>query len=306
MSAELEAAMAGRNFSSMEEVQTFINEFMNRRNQSTLSGFQGLSPEQMHVFLNRPFHSPHLVIFAEQPTGCETAPIMRLFILLSEAIGEEGIKTTAKGNLPQKFCREAAPRYWSADEYASRTRFGGINREDDFTDLNTTRLVADLAGLIRKYKGRFVLTKKCRKYLDAGDIGGLYRELLRSFVHQFNWAYLDRYEELPIIQQSFLFTLYLLKLHGNTPRRDSFYADCFLDAFPVAADLVEDSAYMEPELVVKNCFSLRALRRFVRFFGLASVEPLDGSYLLSAQGYRVSALPLLAEVVQFRIDRQGH
>lgn len=35
-----------------------------------------------------------------------------LFRLLVDAIGEQGLKPTAKGNLPRALCREAALAYW--------------------------------------------------------------------------------------------------------------------------------------------------------------------------------------------------
>jgi len=46
------------------------------------------------------------------------------------------------------------------------TRFRSINREEDFFELHVTRLVAELAGLIRKYKGRFILSHDCRSLLN--------------------------------------------------------------------------------------------------------------------------------------------
>jgi hypothetical protein len=94
-----------------------------------------------------------------------TAPILRLFSLLADAIGEQGLKPTAKGNLPRNFCREAALAYWDEKTFKERTRYGSINREDDFADLHITRLVAELTGLVRKYKGRFILSRDCFDYL---------------------------------------------------------------------------------------------------------------------------------------------
>lgn len=57
---------------------------------------------------------------------------MRLFQMLVDAIGEQ--------------------------EHARRTRYGGINREEDFFDLHVVRIVAEMAKLIRRVKGKFVLT----------------------------------------------------------------------------------------------------------------------------------------------------
>jgi hypothetical protein len=66
------------------------------------------------------------------------------------------LKPTAKGNLPRKFCWHAALSYWGEETYLEDTRFGDINKEEDVLELHVTRLVA---GLIRKYKGKFILSR---------------------------------------------------------------------------------------------------------------------------------------------------
>jgi hypothetical protein len=39
--------------------------------------------------------------------------------------------------------------------------------EEDFFDMHVARLVAELAGLIRKYKGRFILSRDWRSLPNA-------------------------------------------------------------------------------------------------------------------------------------------
>jgi hypothetical protein len=148
-SESLRQALEGRQFNSLEEIQAFVEHHTLQQNQRALGEFHGLSPEQMHRLLNFPFTSPQLVGFPEVLDTGPKAPILTLFDLLVGAIGEQGLKPTAKGNLPRKFCRESALVYWGEQRYRENTQFGGINREDDFLDLHVTRLVAELAGLIR-------------------------------------------------------------------------------------------------------------------------------------------------------------
>jgi hypothetical protein len=40
-----------------------------------------------------------------------------------------------------------------------------INKEDDFGDLHTARIILELSGLLRKTKGRFFLTKKYQQLI---------------------------------------------------------------------------------------------------------------------------------------------
>jgi hypothetical protein len=135
------------------------------------------------------------------------------------------------------------------------TRFGSINKEEDFLDLNVTRLVAELAGLVRKYKGRFILSRDCRSLLEGGGLAALYPRLFRAYLEQFNWGYRDRYHELRFIQSAFLFTLYLLKRYGDNWRPHEFYEDSFLHAFPVVLNEVTPNPVYNPEEEVRNCYT---------------------------------------------------
>jgi hypothetical protein len=195
-------------------MKTPIERHVQQRNQESLDDFHGLSPEQMYRMLHFPFVSPALVRFPEVQDASPTTPIMSLVGQLIDAIGESGLKPTAKGNLPQKFCRDAALAYWGEEVYRENTRYGGINREEDFIDLHVTRLVAELAGLIRKYKRKFILSRNCRTLLAQQCSAALHPQMFRAYTERFNWAYWDRYPDLRFIQTAFLFTLYLLTRYG--------------------------------------------------------------------------------------------
>jgi len=104
----LRKALEGRQFNSLQETQAFLDQITQQQNRRQLDEFHGLSPEQMHQMLNFPFASPGLVRFPEVLDATPAAPILTLFQQLMDAIGEQGLKPTAKGNLPRKVCREAA------------------------------------------------------------------------------------------------------------------------------------------------------------------------------------------------------
>ena len=58
MSELLRKALEGRQFNSLEEAQTFLDQITQQQNYRQLDEFHGLSPEQMHRILNLPFASP--------------------------------------------------------------------------------------------------------------------------------------------------------------------------------------------------------------------------------------------------------
>mgnify|MGYP001271594277 CR=1 FL=1 len=298
---ELRKLVEGRSFGSLEELQTFSDHFMQQRNQPPCDDFQGLSPEQMHRVLYFPFDSPELVTYSHVVIGDPSAPILAIFHLLAEAIGEQGLKPTATGNLPRNVCREAASVYWGDEAVRKDGRFVHISKEEDFSPLHVTRLIAELAGLIKKYRGRFILSRECRRSLAEHGLGGVYPRLLLSYVRDFNWAYRDGFPDLGFIQRSFLFTLYLLNMHGGEWLPEVYYEDAFLRAFPRVLSDVAPTPYYTPEKTVRSCYTWRALENFAVFLGLAEVEPTTEK--LYNRQYRVRKRPLLDEVIRFHLPR---
>jgi hypothetical protein len=299
-SADLRQAIEGMQFGSLTDVQAFVGRHTQQHNQRPLDEFHGLSPESMHRMLHFPFASPEIVLFPDVLDTSPTAPIVTLFGMLVEAIGAEGLKPTATGKLPQKFCRAAALAYWGEEVYRENTRFGGINREEDFFDLHIVRLVAELAGLIRKYKGRFILSRNCRVLLGGNGLAAIYPRLFTAYVEQFNWSYRDRHPELRFIQTAFLFTPYLLMRYGDTWRSHEFYEDNFQRAFPMLLNELPRHQFFTPEEEIRRCYTWRTLVHFVGFFGLAAVEPVSDKR--SCHEYRVKGLPLLHASVQFQLS----
>jgi len=284
---------------ALEEAQAFAEQLIMQKNQQNNDDFQGLSPEQMHCFLYFPFESPQHVQFKEPQTEVTNSPIWWLFRLMTDAMGAKGLKSTVKGNLPQKFCREAAALYATNVRSEKSFVMRGINKENDFYDLHITRLIAEMAGLIHKPKNHFMLSDDCQQLLQAENYGAIYLQLFKTYVREFNWAYCDNYPDLEIIQHSFAFSLYLLSRYGNESRHQNFYEEAFLTAFPMAVDMVEASNFFSPEVQIRGCYTLRTMHSFGKFLGLVSLTALksDNPYYLS--NYEIKKLPLFDELVRF-------
>lgn len=296
---DLNQMLDGQNFDSLEELNSFLSDRMDQRNQSALADFDGLSPEQMRHFIYSPFESNELAVVASSLGDDPDAPILRLFRLLADAIGEKGLKPTATGNLPRNFCREAALAYWGEELHRENTRHGNINMEENFFEMHVTRVVAELAGLIRKYRGKFILSRNCRKIIAEQGYSGIYLQLFQNYSRQFNWAYRDGYPELGIIQNSFLYTLWLLQRYGQQWLPHTFYTDKFLQAFPSVLDEIEPSPYEDPEKTLHSCYTLRILENYLKFLGLAELHQTSEG-IISRQ-YNVKKLPLLDAVISFHV-----
>jgi hypothetical protein len=297
---ELKELLKDKSFGSLDEANAFLRQHSQQRNQPPVDDFHGLSSEQMHRFLHFPYDTPHLVTIPSILDSNQQAPILSLFKLLVDGIGDDGLKATATGNLPRNFCRESAQSYYGEEEYRRISRFGELRTEPEIREMHVTRLVAGLAGLIRKYKGKFILSKECRKLLAEQGQPGIYPRLFRAFVRDYNWAYQDHLEEIPFIQQSFLFSLYLLSKYGGEWQTSTFYEDSFIRAFPNLLPQVQPiGSYYSPEKVVRLSYSTRCLERFARFFGLVEIEhPGNDHYSVE---FKVRKLPLLDQAVQFHL-----
>lgn len=238
-----------------------------------------------------------IVEFTSIISAPPSAPISTLFGMLVNAIGEDGLKLTATGNLPLKLVRDAALTFWGEDRYQENTRFGNIRCEHDFYELHVTRIVAGLAGLIRKYKGKFILSSKCRNLLKYGGMQAAYPLLLRTHAERFNWGYVDRYPETGLIQSFFAYTLYLLDLYGSEWRENTFYGDAFLRAFPSIVHGVEPTTYQTREDIVRGMYSLRCLQRFAEFLGLIEIDRKSEDQFTRI--FKLRKTPLLGDAVRF-------
>lgn len=93
---------------------------------------------------------------------------------------------------------------------------------------------------------------------------GIYPCLFQAIVRNFEWGYLDRYPDLPFIQSSFAFTLFMLAKYGSEQRRD---IERYLRAFSALLRQVPEIRYTTPEKFVGGCYSHRTFTRFCGIHG---------------------------------------
>ncbi len=298
---ELSDLLSEQEFDSIEEMQAASDTFMAKQNQKAQDDFLGLSSEQVYRVLNFAYDTPELFQFAEQLSIEPDAPVLMLMQGIISAIDEKGLQATkVKGSLPQKLCREIWSDYsqlYADDIFSS---FHKVNKEDDFFELHVARIVLELAGFLRKAKGRFYLTKKYQKIASKSGLKGLYPIIFKTYCREFNWGYWDHYSDVPFIQQSFLFTLYLLKQHGEKMTFTSVYEDDFLRAFPMVVDEMEGSSYSTPEEDLRRCYYSRACKRFLVFLGLAELEVIKNDKHYDHK-YKIKKTPLFDAVVHFNL-----
>ncbi len=301
-SQELKDLLQGQNFDSLNDVQDFLDDYVVERSSQGVDDFHGLSSDDMHQLLYQPFGASQVVKFtpSELP-DLSHVPVVYLTLELAKSMNVGGLKPTAKGNIPQKVVKQI---YQAYSQVIKKPKYDfSINKEDDFYDLNVARHLMMMSGLIRKYDGKFVTSKKMKHYLSEYQAGNeqclndIYFALFKSFCTEFNWAYSSYNENYDFIQQSFAFSLYLLSCYGNNYKHTNVYGDYFIDAFPNLLLDIEES-YCSPEDNIKHCYRLWVFKQFAHYFGLAKIQ-----YTANDTGYfteiEVKATPLLKAFVHF-------
>lgn len=269
----LKEAMGRRSFNSLREAQEALGQVVSDRNNTPLDDFCGLSTAQMHCLLYDPFGEESPARYNLDLTDFPETPFLMILKQILLGLSQGGLKMTAKGNLPPAFSETVARSYYGEEGFREKTRWGGFRKEQDWREIHTVRLNAEMAGFVGKEKGRFRLTRKGEQVFSRGLNGKTFLDLFKAYTMKFNCAYNDRYPQLGIIQSSFLFTLFCLYRLGDKPRPGEFYADLFLRAFPIVLDEISQShPYWSLEEEAKRCFSLRSLERFASLFGFADVR----------------------------------
>ncbi|MCC5885602.1 MAG: SEC-C domain-containing protein [Gammaproteobacteria bacterium] len=287
-----------RDYASLEEAQAAAQLAMRSHASNPIDDFVGLTLNQMHGVLYRPFDSPDLLTWPDPLGVSPDGEAIELACGLAEALGSEGVKRTAKDNLPRQLCRELLARWQRIDGEDRHFAPETLQSELDYGLLHRVRLTMEFGGLIRKYRGRFLLTRNGRDRFERHGAAGLYPALLRAYVGKLNWGYDDGMPEVPMLQHSFLFTLHLFGQLGDTWRPTTFYADALLRAFPpLILDFVDDRFFTAEEKFYR-AYALRTLTRFAAPFGLIEFAPQDADDFRSPR--QVRRRPLLEEVVQFR------
>ncbi len=299
---ELQELLSSQSFDSIEELNAAAETLVAKQNQESQDDLLGLSSEQAHKMFYSAFDSPELFQFSEQLSIEPKAPILILMKAIIAAIDDKGLLATkVSGNLPQKLCKEAWTDYCKVQPDELYFSYRKVNKEDDFFELNVARIVLELAGFVRKTKGRFYLTKKYQKVANKSGFKGLYPVIFKTYCREFNWGYSDHYNDVPFIQNSFLFTLYMLKRHGDKMTFTSVYEDDFVQAFPMLIEEMDETSYSTPEKDLRRCYFLRAHQRFLVFLGLAELEIIEGKGFLENK-YKIKKTPLFDEVVQFNLN----
>ena len=174
-----------------------------------------ISPHEIQKLLDADWEDPNGAIYVWDDLTmreAEQSPFFRNARTLLNALNESGgTKATEAGNLNRKFVAEMFEQFSIRPDIVESIRaVNKVINEEDVWDLHINRVVLELAGLIRRNRGKFKVIQKRSHLIEDDNAGELYRLLFHTFFRRFNLAYLDRFTEAPFIQQAVAVSLFMV------------------------------------------------------------------------------------------------
>jgi hypothetical protein len=172
--------------------------------------------------------------------------------MLLKAQKEDGLGLTKTGHLQRKPIAELmAMCIWPDDYLDNIKRYNKVVNEHDIWLLHTTRILLEVAGLLRKHKGKLKAVKKLSKLSLSSRSGELYRHLFITYFRKMNISYLSNdINDFPNVQENVPFALYRLqKLTGDWVSISELIDKIFI---PLAYDDIDirSDFYIKPEWYV--------------------------------------------------------
>ena len=295
---ELQKALAGQQFESLDDMQVFVDHKIQQGNEMPQVELGGFSPDQLQRLLYAPMKDQEMIQWHNKIDSADfsNAPIMVIFHSVRNYLSSNKAKATARGNLPRVLVIHVLEEYKNKVlDKKDVSDFETVYKESDFRELYIGRLIFELAGLIRKTKGHFVLTQKATKFND----GELFKYLLQTYMEKYNWAFEDAYSEVGFYQTATWYSLVSLARLNNELVSKEEFAEDFIEVFPVVVKEFEDSPYQSSLSAATFAYTVRTIDRFFPFFGLLTLE---GERYTRDFRKAMKATPLLEQVFAFKID----
>ena len=258
---------------TLDDINQKMQEIKQIHNNAFREDFEGYSSLEMHLILHFTFdkNSP-IQLNVLTPQEYAQIPIMNQIKHLTEIVSQNGqIKLTSAGYLPVKVVKDLYPL--GLPDEMIESGIIKLYREAECLPVNLARIIAEVAGILKKRKGTLTLTEKGKKIIT--DDKKLFETIFITGCQNYNWHYFDIYEDDiqsgVIGQMGFGLSLILLCKYGDTMRLNSFYAEKYFKAFPIMMDNVKPT-YNTTQNYCYNCYSLRTFERFFNHFGLVEIN----------------------------------
>ncbi|MGE4509794.1 MAG: hypothetical protein AB7D43_01725 [Sulfurimonadaceae bacterium] len=232
--------------------------------------------------------------FLEQPSVASY--MLEHVCTLLESIPQEGLKLTAKGNLPSKVVEILAhmPSTFSdmkCIEYSKRYI------EDEQIIPQRAHVLCHVAKLVKIEKNKLLLTKKGQTFLRHSRAEQFVTLFISFF--QLNLGYFDRREKAPIIQAVTPIFIQTVRDKEQLPRTTEVFGSILLDSYPQLYDTIEkeiQTREWSDKDAVDHFFTLldhRVITNFLAPMGLVEVAQKEETL----EAYSYEKTPLLDQLL---------
>lgn len=284
---------------SNADIDAALAEVMTEYNRRPQDELGGLTPDIVQRLLDADWESDDSAIRIDASLSVDAlAPAATLHDarLVLEMLGARGeAKATPKGNLSRDFLNEFRARMTTREAWDHFWIDDRAQNEQDFGPLHFTRVLLEVAGLIKRRKGAWTRTRRGEQLAAPVRAGELLAHLFRTQFRAFNLAYLDRALAAPGFQRTIGYTLYQYGRVGGAWRKPSALKERIV--LPAVVDeAAMDRGYDAMALIVETRF----LRPLVRF-GLAERRTTErgAAEIIARDEFRKSAL--FDRVVRFDV-----
>lgn len=294
----LQQAIQNRGFESLEEVNLFADRVMQDYNNQTQDDMAGLSPLQVRRLLDANWEDENGPLLLNQSLAIAEvvdAPLLRnVRLLVNQCESENGAQLTKAGNLNRKTVAALIPRMDLSEDrlFQFQLERQTVFNEQDVWPLHLARVIAGLSGLIRKYKGLLVPTKRGLWFMEDDKQPELYHRLFLTTFRKFNLAYNSRVGH-PDIQSTMAYSLYVL---GRLPCEvwQSAEGHLFDILLPAVRERMIESLDPEHAQIIMKATVNNWILNPLSWFGL--VETKEGKFF-QIESFRDT--PLMIKFISF-------
>jgi hypothetical protein len=284
----------------LEEIRRQIEASMIIQNTRPIEDFEGFSPADMRYILYEPFSSDSPLKFKNRIPDkiLDQIPfLLQIEYLLKriDAIGE--IKLTSTGALPTQLVKEIYSQGFIKDSGIEKG-YTKLYGEASCLPVHLTRIIVELAGFVKKKKGKLSLTKIWAEKLRSEKRTEILFKVFTTYSQKFNWSYLDGYQSLRAAQLGFAFSLFLISKYGNIERLSTFYSEKYLKAFPqIIAEFPDRYSKGEGVQDFHRCYLYRTFERFLEYFNIVEVRT-EGKFYPERKKH-IKKSTIFSEIIDF-------
>lgn len=170
------------------------------------------------------------------------SPLLRQVAMLLDEVGEQGLKLTAKGNLPTKVVKRIAlccPTPFDSRGLEMTKRF----LEEEQVTAMRARVVAEVGDLLIVSRGKIRYDKMAKAYREASDAERLIYLMMQ--LQRINLAYFDRRQKAHLINGIYFVMLQLIRDKAVMFREPKAYIAFLIDQLPEVVERIESEILPE-------------------------------------------------------------